>query len=77
MSEYPRDFQIQPNANNSITIWIKDYPVHVIADHRDLVIIVPEEMEVEVSSNGLRLRRKRAPEVTIEEMSGSIDFSAA
>lgn len=71
----PRSFQVQPETNNSVTLWIKDYPLHVLADNRDLVITFDtDEFEVKLSDNGVRIQRiRKHPTATIEETSGSVD----
>jgi len=54
-----KDFQIEPQANNSIVLWVKGIPVEVYSDRKDLIIIIPEEMELIQTSNGIRLKRKK------------------
>ena len=71
-----REFQIQPETNNSVTLWIRGHPINVIADHKNLVIIFhTDNWKAELSENGVRINRipvRKAP--TIEEISGSIDY---
>jgi hypothetical protein len=71
-----KNFIIEPEANNSVTLWIQHRPVKAIADRRNLIIVFdPKEWTAELTENGVRINRKKNhPEVTIEEMSGSIDF---
>ncbi len=62
-----KNFIIEPEANNSVTLWVQ---------HRHLIIVFdPEEWTAELTENGIKINRKKNhPEVTIEEMSGSVDF---
>jgi hypothetical protein len=71
-----KSFLIQPETNNSITLWVRDYPLHLMADNRDLLLSFDiDEFEATVVNNGVRIKRIRKHDpVTIEQMSGSIDF---
>lgn len=54
----PKDFQIEPQSNNSVTLWVRGVPIQVYVDHGDLIVMVPDEMEVVDDESSIRLKRK-------------------
>jgi hypothetical protein len=68
-----KDFLIQPEANNSVTLWFRGRSVQVFQDRAGLYIAFDSDA-LEVSIVEDRIFIKRIQPVTIEEMSGSIDY---
>lgn len=53
-----RSFQVQPETNNSVTLWVKDYPLHIMADNRDLIVTFDtDDFAAEITENGVRIQR--------------------
>lgn len=68
-----KDFLLQPESNNSVMIWFRGRSVKVYHDHARLLIEYDGEKLRPVVSETL-VTFERVQRVTIEEMSGSIDF---
>jgi len=71
--ESMKDFLVQPESNNCITVWFRGQSVKVYHDHAALYISYDNE-RLEVETTETQIKIKRIQKVTIEEVSGLIDF---
>lgn len=71
-----KDFLLQPESNNSVTLWFRGHSVKVYHDHARLVIEYDNE-ELRPVVDDISVTFERIRKVTIEEMVGSIDFGGS
>jgi hypothetical protein len=55
----PKDFQIEPQTNNSVILWVRGRPVRVLTDHDSLVIIPHDDFSLAVRDQQIVLSPKK------------------
>jgi hypothetical protein len=56
-----KSFLVQPEANNSVTLWVAGQKFQAIADGRILYIAIPEGSTAVLLSNGVRFNPPPKP----------------
>lgn len=71
-----KDFLLQPESNNSVTVWFRGRSVKIYHDHARLIIEYDNE-ELRPVVDDISVRFERVQKVAIEEVLGSADFGGS